>query len=135
MESGTTGITTQMTSRPDMTAFQVSIASKVNGAVTAYTILAVSPLPHVTGDILKFTVPAEITLPSTASCTAQGSTLTSVVCAFTSTTYVTVTLTFTGGTLNAGTSFQFLLNGVTNPPDTRQSSTFTSILMTDSTAL
>jgi hypothetical protein len=84
------------------------------------TVLAISSLPHVTGDIIVFTVPPEIAVPSTTlSCFALGSTLTSVVCTTTDKLTISVVLTFTGGNLNSGTAFSFQLNGIVNPSDTR----------------
>ena len=74
-----TGITTQMTTVPDITTFTVAPASGINGATNDYTITVTSPIPHYSTDKLVFTFPSEVVLPVSVSCSTVSS-LTAVSC-------------------------------------------------------
>lgn len=61
-----------MTSRPTMPTFNVSISNFTNGDLNTYTFVTYSPLPHFTGDILKFRFPLESILLPTTVCVPLG---------------------------------------------------------------
>lgn len=68
IEALSTGITVQMTSTPDMTAFSATPSSLTTGDTTTYLISATAALPILSTDSITFKFPDEITLPSTISC-------------------------------------------------------------------
>jgi hypothetical protein len=87
-----------MLSVPELSIFDVSLGSQVNGAYNSYTINFVSGLPHVSGDIISFTFPPEITLPSSIGCQIMGL-ITALTCTKIGTDSMTAVMTFAGGSV------------------------------------
>jgi hypothetical protein len=61
--------------------------------------------------------------------------LTSVTCTKVGTNGISVKLTFSGGSNIASSPITFLINNVQNPPDTRVTDAFNSVMIKDSTGL
>jgi hypothetical protein len=84
-----------------------------------------------TGDKILFTFPTDVTGPTgTPSCSVVSS-IQTVTCTNAGVNRVAVQLTFSPSTLPGGTGFSFLVNGITNPPSTEPTDSFTSIIGTD----
>lgn len=122
-----------MTSNPTMPSFSVTPTSLVNGDSTSYKVAVSATTALVTGDQITFTIPSEVTLPSSLSCSA-GTNMLGVTCTKVSSTQVKATLQFSGGTLASGTSFDFTMNSITNPPSTLVSSSFSSVSLQDTSS-
>lgn len=132
LERGITGITAKMLTTPDMNEFSVVNANIKNGAIDSYTVQFRSKIPHSTGDIISFKFPPEIILQSNTGCVALG-VPSAVACTKVGSDVIQAKLTFSTTDISASTSVTFLVTNVKNPPDTRPSSSFTQIKITDST--
>jgi hypothetical protein len=86
-----------MLSAPELIQFEVTLASQINGAQNPYTITFISNLPHISGDILSFNFPPEVTLPSTLTCQIMGL-ITAITCTKVGTDGITAKMTFAGNT-------------------------------------
>ena len=125
-----TGITTLMLTRPDMPQFIVEISNFTNGDSNTYSITTISPLPHFTGDILQFEFPIEVRLAEPVVCVPLG-VLSNIECTKVGDFLVLAEMTFYGGFIDVNTEIKFQVLDVLNPPDTRESSPFTNVLIVD----
>ena len=118
-----------MTTTPELTVYTVTPSSYVTGASSNYKFTLQSTIPQYTGDKVIMTFPADITLGS-LTCTA-GTSLVGVSCSKSGST-VTATFTYSGGVLAAAQPFDFTISGLTNPPSTKPTDSFTGVAVTDS---
>jgi hypothetical protein len=101
-----------------------------NGDSNTYTMTTSSPLPHFTGDILQFEFPVEVRLPSTVTCVPIG-VLREIDCWRVGNFLVRARMSFYNDFIEVNTEIKFEVLDVENPPDTRESSAFTKVLITD----
>jgi len=106
LEQRTTGITTQMLSTPKMPTFDVQMSNFTNGDINTYTVTMYSPLPHFSGDIIWFTFPPQILLPSVVNCVAISA-LTAITCQRLGQSEVSGVMTFIGDFNEVGTMITF----------------------------
>jgi hypothetical protein len=119
-----------MTATPTFT-FSVTPSNFVNGFTNDYLISVTSTISMRSTDIILFTFPSTITLPTSISCSGNFRT-TSVSCSK-SGSAVRATVTLSSSPLSAGSTFDFYVKDVKNAPNTIASSAFTSVSATDST--
>jgi len=126
------GLSVEMVSLSPITVFSATLNSDVNGAVSTMEIEIEVNCPLTTGDELWFTVPAEIAVADSASCSeVKPTALTGVACTASSN-QVVASITVSS-TLPTGTVMAFTIDAVTNPPSTCATSTFFDIGVYDST--
>ena len=121
-----------MSTSPFMDEFKVVNVNVRNGAIDTYTISFRSKIPHTTGDILSFKFPPEIIMQSNSACVPLGIP-SGISCTRVGTDVIEFKMTFSTTDITAGTSVSFQITNVKNPPDTRITSSFSLIKITDST--
>lgn len=132
IESISTGITVAMTGVNSLTSFTPTLSSLVNGNSGGTLQISVAVSCGITsGGILKFTVPSDITLASSLTCSV-GTLVSAVSSCSQTSNAVSATLTFTAGSVSSGQTFSFYINSVKNPGSTKPTGSFTSISVTDS---
>lgn len=110
-----------------MAYIKMSSNSKVNGALTDYTIeFSITSLPLASGDKLFLTFPDYVWLPSNAKCTVS-STISSLDCSNSGQSLQVKMLTLTSSL----TIFKFTVKNVQNPPSTKVSGWISGVYVTD----
>ena len=118
-----TGILVTLANANSFTSVSISPSSLINGKVCDYTFSIVNKLNMPSSAYVEIYSPSGITLPATPSCSI-GTGLSTVLCISESANVVKATLSFSIGTLTAGSGFSFKINSVKNAGTTKPSETF-----------
>lgn len=91
---------------PFMPTFDVAMSNFTNGDVNTYTVTMYSPLPHFTGDVIKFQFPSQVILPPIVVCIPVAA-LTQIDCSKISSSTVSGVMTFASDFNEVGVMIEF----------------------------